>query len=364
MKIEILVYAYLAVCLAMIAFNIVCIFLFSRNDREIESHRLYFVSLIRAQFFRDEIEESHRKMLIKRLQKVREMMSFDKSLEILSKDHPDEVREYLRKLDNVFITLNNMYSHKNEVQFAYFPYIISRYNLFMGEDLPQINACLFQLIQKPSVYSRENALNALYSIGISKNVAEALKVLDKTGFYHHKKLITDGLLTFSGDKHELNECLWDNLPQYSLNVQLAILDYFRFSSDKYQERMFKLLNEQHNCEIHYCAIRYLGRYPYQPAYDKLVYYAENEDDMHWEYASISCFALASYPGDRTVAVLKNKLCSHNWYVRLNASQSLEQLGLEYADFVDIYEGHDRYAGEMIRYRFDHKKLSEKGAASI
>ncbi len=364
MKIEILVYCYLAVCLAMIVFNIVCIFLFSHNDKEIESHRLYYVSLIRAQFYRDEIEESHKAMLIRRLPHIREMMSFDKSLEILSEKYPEEVKAYLHKLDSVFITLNQTYSRKNEIQAAYFPYIISRYDLFKGEDILQINLCLHGLLLKPSVYSRENALNAIYSIGISENVADALKTVDSSGYYHHKKLLTDGLMTFGGDKHELNEVLWRRLDEYSLNTQLAILDYFRFSSGEYRERMFDMLNKQVDSEIHFCAIRYLGRYPYQPAYEKLIYYAEHEDDMHWQYSSIACFALASYPGDRTVNVLKHKLSSHNWYVRLNASQALEMLGMEYSDFIDIFEGDDRYAGEMIRYRFDRKKLMEEGAVSI
>ena len=144
---------------------------------------------------------------------------------------------------------------------------------------------------------------------------------------------------------------------------LAILDYIRFSSGDFQERMLGLLKEEHNSEIHFCAIRYLGRYPYQPAYEQLMKYAEREDEVRWEYTSITCFALASYPGERTIAALKKNLSSHNWYVRLNASQALESMGLEYADFIDVFEGDDRYPGEMMRYRFDRKKLSERRAAT-
>lgn len=361
MKIEIIVYSYLAVCLAMIGFNIVCIFLFSRNDRETEQSRLYYTNLIKGQFGRDIIEEKHRILLLKRLVHVRELMAFDKSLEILYKDHPKEVQTYLRGLENVFIALGNRYSRKNEIQMAYYPYIIARYRLFYGEDQPQINRLMVDLLNKPSIYSRENALNAIYSMGISENVADALKIVDSSGYYHNKKLLTDGLMTFTGDKKELNELLWNHLPEYSLNMQLAILDYIRFSSGDFQERMLNLLKEDCDSEIHFCAIRYLGRYPYEPAYEQLMKYAEHEDESRWEYTSITCFALASYPGERTVAVLKKNLSSRNWYVRLNASQALENLKLEYADFIDIFEGDDRYAGEMMRYRFDRKKLIEKGA---
>ena len=289
--------------------------------------------------------------------------AFDKSLEILSKEYPAEVQVYLRGLESVFVALANRYSRRNEIQMAYFPYIIARYRLFYGEDLPQINRIMVDLLEKPSIYCRENALNAIYSMGVSENVTDALTIIDSTGYYHNKKLLTDGLMSFAGDKKELNEMLWNHLWDYSLNIQLAILDYIRFSSGDFQERMLGLLKEEHNSEIHFCAIRYLGRYPYQPAYEQLMKYAEREDEVRWEYTSITCFALASYPGERTIAALKKNLSSHNWYVRLNASQALESMGLEYADFIDIFEGDDRYAGEMMRYRFDRKKLSERRAAT-
>lgn len=363
MRIEILVYAYLAVCLAMIVFNIVCIFLFSHNDRETEQSRIYYIDLIKGQFGRDTIEEQHRAMILKRLIHVRELMAFDKALEILHEEYPGEVQAYLCRLDSVFVTLADRYSRKDEIQMAFFPYLIARYRLFYGKEYPQINRILFDLLEKPSVYCRENALNAFYSMGISQNVADALKTVDRTGYYHSKKLLTDGLMTFTGDKNDLNEMLWERLPQFSLNMQLAILDYIRFSSGDFQERMLRLLREEHDSEIHFCAIRYLGRYPYSPAYEQLMEYAEHEDEMKWEYTSITCFALASYPGDRTIAVLKKNLSSHNWYVRLNASQALETMKLEYADFVEVFEGDDRYAGEMMRYRFDRQKLRERSVNS-
>ena len=363
MKIEIIVYIYLAVCLAMIGFNIVCIFLFRRNDRETEQSRLYYIDLIKSQFGREILEDRHRLMLLKKLTKVRELTAFDKSLEALYAEYPEEVKAYLRKLEYVFEALAYRYSRKNEIQMTYFPYIIARYGLFYGEDRPQINRILVDLLEKPSIYCRENALNAFYSMGVTRNVADALKIIDNTGYYHNKKLLTDGLMTFAGDKKELNEYLWEHLYDYSLNTQLGILDYFRFSSGDYQERMLRLLKEDHDSEIHFCAIRYLGRYPYEPAYEQLMKYAEHEDEMRWEYTSITCFALASYPGERTVAVLKKNLSSHNWYVRLNASQALENLKLEYADFTDIFEGDDRYAGEMMRYRFDRQKLRERKVAA-
>lgn len=362
MKIEVLIYAYLTVCLAMIGFNIICIFMFRHNDREIERGRHDFIDEIRSQLGKEQLDDTHRELLLKILSKTKGMMSFDKSLEAVSKENPEQVREYLSRLDGVFIAMTEKYSRRNELQAAYFPYIIYRYKLFFGESLPQINYALTSLLRSPSIYSRENALHALYSIGVAKDVAEGLVTVDQSGCYHHKKLITDGLMEFSGDKKELDELLWEKLSRFSLNMQLAVLDYFRFSSGEYKERMLNLLEEDNDSEIHFCAIRYFGRYPYEPAYEKLISFVENESGYRWEYTAISCFALAAYPGRRTEKLLKKKLSSRSWFVRLNAAQTLQRLGLEYADLLDIFEGGDRYAGEIMRYQFDHKRLTEKEAA--
>ena len=38
---------------------------------------------------------------------------------------------------------------------------------------------------------------------------------------------------------------------------------------------------------------------------------------------------------------------------------LEQLGFGYRDLIDVIEGHDRYASEILRYRFDVRELEER-----
>ena len=49
MKVEILIYIYLTVCMAMICFNIVCAFVFIYRDRRIERYSKTFVEKIREQ---------------------------------------------------------------------------------------------------------------------------------------------------------------------------------------------------------------------------------------------------------------------------------------------------------------------------
>jgi hypothetical protein len=62
--------------------------------------------------------------------------------------------------------------------------------------------------------------------------------------------------------------------------------------------------------------------------------------------------------------LKELLCDRNWYVRYNAANSLERLGVRYEEMIDIFEGRDRYAAEMLRYHLDRKKLKETEVAGV
>ena len=51
--------------------------------------------------------------------------------------------------------------------------------------------------------------------------------------------------------------------------------------------------------------------------------------------------------------------SSNWYIRYNASQSLDQLGVEYLDLLDILSGKDRYAREMLEYRLEVRRYHQQ-----
>ena len=37
------------------------------------------------------------------------------------------------------------------------------------------------------------------------------------------------------------------------------------------------------------------------------------------------------------------------------------MNVQYEDLMDIFEGQDRYAGEMLRYRMDQRKMEREAA---
>lgn len=365
MQVEVLIYAYLAVCAAMIGFNIICIFVFRHKDKKLDDYSGTFTDKVREQIELPEIDAAHRKCLGKELKNVNNLMAFDKTLGELYTQHPEKIQNYIEALSAVFVHLTDEYMKKDKMQAAYFPYIIKKYHVFRGQNIETVTKAMLELVHESNLYCRENAMQALYSIGNGDAVVKALRILDEGEYYHHPKLITDGLLEFTGDKAELDHMLWTKLPGFSEKMLVAILDYFRFSTGDYCEQMLRLLlSGNRTDEVGYSCIRYFGKYVYEPAFPYLLDFAEMADEKHWEYTAIAATALANYPSEKTTETLKELLHSHNWYVRFNASQSLAQLGLDYVDLIDIFEGDDRYAGEIMRYRFDQKRMKEKEAASI
>ena len=365
MKIEVLIYAYLAICAAMIGFNIVCIFIFRFRDKRLEQYSSRFIGIVRQSIEDGTVTDHHCKYLSKKLKKIQHLMAFDKTLEELFAQDAEQTKAYLTDLLPVFVYLTLEYKKKNAIQAAYFPYIIKKYQVFQGQPIGIVIETLLDLVRSPSLYVRENALQAIYSIGNVESTMQALWILNNSSCYHHPKMISDGLLNFTGDTHKLGEQLWADFSRFSIPMQRVIVDYFRFSSPDHQQQIFALLTtEGTDDEVAYSCIRYLGKYPYALAYPILTDIVEKHRNDQWIYTSITASALAAYPGDRTAAILKQLLQNPNWHVRYNASQSLMALGLYYTDMIDVFEGRDRYAGEIMRYRLDQKNMKEKEALGI
>ena len=63
-----------------------------------------------------------------------------------------------------------------------------------------------------------------------------------------------------------------------------------------------------------------------------------------------------------VDALLRAMNSANWYIRSNASASLEAHGLTYEEMFRVLDGEDRYAREMLTYRLELRRLTEEAAA--
>lgn len=364
MFVQILIYVYLGICAGMILFNIATALLSRRREHRSFRDSIRLELAVSRELDRlaetGAVSERHLRFMERRLRRVNGMAAFDTALERLCVRRPELTRSYLTALNGVTITLAEDYCRRDEIEAAYFPYIIKKYQLLGGADDAPLKEVLLKLLNEPSIYCRENAMQALYTSGDAQIIVRALRIIDASSLYYNTKLLADGLLNFNGDKTQLAEALWAAFEDFKVWMQVTILNYFRFSSGAHCERVLALLNDgARDDELRFSCLRYLGRYPYPPAYADLLCYATPSENARWEYAAIASSVLASYPGAETAAVLKRNLYHPNWYIRFNASKSLEQLGFGYRDLIDVIEGNDQYASEILRYRFDMHALEEK-----
>lgn len=367
MYVETLIYAYLAICMAMILFNCACIFIFRRRDRVLRRHSVRLAEEIDRQIQLrrggSPVSGEHLRILRRKLRRVRNLMVLDESLEDLLNRDPDAARAYLAEIRPVFAWVAAENRYRDPMQLAYFAYVLCKYRILEGEADPMTAELLMKLLEEPSLYCRENALQAIYSTGDCGFVLRALRQVDERGRFHHSKLLTDGLLAFAGDRQELARVLWGRFESFSLPMQAVILDYIRFGGIGMSDELLPLLaDEGRDDELRFSCIRYFGKYPDPRAYPLLLSFLEHPQTHRWEYAAISATALAAYPGARTVLALKRAMSSASWYIRFNAAKSLEAFHLTYQDLGDVMDSGDRYAREILQYRLDIQQAQEERRA--
>ncbi len=364
--VELMIYIYMFVCVSLIVFNAVYMLIMKQVNKNIEKNCGNYDERISEQIDRIhnglEVTKQHKKYLYKKLKKTSHLTAFDRSLENIYQKNNAEATQYILEIYSVFMYLSCEYRKKDKIRTAYLPYVISKYNLLTAKRADFILDMLFELLHSENVYCRENALKALYSMGDCDNVINALKIIDRDEIFHHPKLITDGLMTFNGDKKKLADMMLAKLDTFSVDMKLNILNFIRFSGIRYDEKMLEMLSdEKENKEIRLAVIRYFEKFYYADALPLLYRFAKNDGEKKydWEYQAISSSALKTYPGKETENILIQNMSNSNWYVRYNSAESCDSLGLTYSDLISVFDGTDRYAREMVKYRFDRKAVQKE-----
>ena len=266
------------------------------------------------------------------------------------------------KSDSLISLAPHYENQRDPIRYAFYLYVLKALDKMSGDTPPEVGQILLKALRVPNTYCRENALQAIYSSGSTELVLRALEIIDSEQIAHNRKLLSDGLLTFTGNKDELIDVLWDHFEAFDLNMQVVILDYIRFGSSSHRDQMFDILtDETRSAELRFSCIRYFAKYPDKEAYPVLLEMASDLGNLRWEFPAIACTALASYPGEETVNTLKRALHVANWYVRYNAADSLARLGVGYMDLIEIIDGNDRYAREILQFQLDMKYNQRKKA---
>lgn len=366
---EVFLYAYGLVCLSMLVFNIVYSLHLRSSDRRLRRQVRGIAARAEIQMDRIRqglpVEVRHRSYMARRLSRAAGLLAFDHYLDELDSNDP-VFQEYLHQMRPVLLRLAIVYQKREDTQAAYFCHFLARHNFQRHMQMDQIQQIVATYMGKKSIYCRVNALKALCALGRPETVVAALLDLDgRPGAQLHEKIITETLLTFTGEPDALIRLLWERFDRFSSQIQRAVLDYIRFQSGSHCQAMFALLQDAgRGKELRLAAIRYLGKYPYPPARQALVAFVEDPDPLQWEYAAISATSLAQYQGDDVVEALRRAIHSGNWYVRSNAAASLEAHGVSYEDVLDVVAGEDRYAKEMLAYRLESRRLAEENEEAL
>jgi hypothetical protein len=367
MGVELLVYIYFAVCLAMIIFNIMTIVFAKRRDRLNKKQSDRYRAMICEQLARirdgKDVEERHVRYVKHHLLHQENLLVFVQVMTDLSAEFTDEIKIYLDRISVALDDLIDRYKRNNDpIKFAFFLYTLRVFQQMSGVTPPKIAELLIGALLEPNTYCRENALQAIYRSGDTNLVIRALEVIDSERINHNKKLLSDGLLAFTGSKDELMNGLWEVFETFGPNMQVVILDYIRFCAPSHRDRLLSILaDDKRSPELRFSCIRYFGKYPDENAYPLLLKMVEDPDSLRWEYPAIACTALASYPGEKTVEALKRALHVSNWYVRYNAADSLAKLGVSYVDLIEVIDGNDRFAREILQFQLDMKYNRQKEA---
>lgn len=353
------IYSYLFICIILLLYNILYIFYSNRGEKKYKESVMEWQKLIVRQITRLSegklVEQNHKKVMEKQLINVNQLISYVRALDTL-REHAEELEEYLRQNYIVIQSLAYHYSKKESMERAYFAFFISQNVPKDGKEYSPLMEILLSYLENSTIYCRENVLNALYALGNSQAVENALQIINDRKWFHHQKLLSDGLITFSGDREELAERLWSHLKKWDDNLMISIVQFITTSSDKFKKRFLVVLqSEDVDIEIRLVILRYYRRHVYEPVRPLLLSYLRGENATDENMRIVTASVLDRYPGEETVEALKSTLHHSNWYFRYNAASSLVSLKVDITQLEDVLEGKDRYAKDILTYMIAQRK---------
>lgn len=358
--IEYLIYFYLVICGGLLLYNVVYILdgygRGLRHERRVKKWRQEIIrQLERAPH---SVHKEHKSMILGKLRFLNQLLAYAGALESLAKEYPqNRIRVYFLDLSREFQSLCAAYAKRGSMERAYFAWFAARFRP-CREEQTMFRQLLVGYLADATVYCRENVLLSLYSLGDEEAVEMALQFLQDKGIFHHTKLLGDGLLKFTGDKEKLAWRLWSHKKDWNSNLLTAVVQFCTNCSSGFQDEFLEVLKDgKSDKELRFAVLRYFRRYPYEAAKPLLQSLSLEEDGD--DLAIVAAFALDKYPGEDTVAVLRQALSSRNWYVRSNAAASLINLGAGEDTLVQLRQGGDRYAREMLEYKLRGQHLGKE-----
>lgn len=364
-EIDSIIYGYMFICLALLGFNLVYIL----RDKQRSKRRIRLCNrweqALRRQLERlaagQDVEGPHLRELERRLVRLDPLIAYNNALEACRQTDAALLAAYMAAILPALQSLALSYRSRDSMERAFFAYCIAQNPPCSGEEYRPIMDTLLSYLDDSTVYCRENVLQALCALGNGQAVENLLDRFHAGGWFHHRKLLSDGLQTFRGDKEALAARLWQRRGQWNINLVVAVMEFISGCSPAYQAPFCALLaDEAEELELRLAAMRYFRRYPYAPALPHLLAcLGPGAGDTN--LAIVAASVLDKYPDPAVVQAIKAALSHPNWYVRYNAAGTLVALKPSRQDFYDILLGKDRYAKEVLAYRLRESDAGRRHA---
>jgi hypothetical protein len=353
--VNIIVYFYIFVCLALLVFNVLYILRSKRRgsyqERQTKAMAEAQRKVLEKMGSETVPKEAHVKFLTRCFKKAAGLLAFEDALEQNRKIFSREkINEYLMVCSPAVLDTAAAYQKHPAMERAFFAYFVSVNFSDTAEHYRRLGETLLLYLEDSTIYCRENVLRALYSLGAGDALERALLQFQAKGWYHHPRLISDGLMTFQGDREWLARRLWKNERTWDEHILVALVQFMTNLPEDFSDLMFPALQSRYR-EVRFAVIRYYQHHPVPEAKPVLIELVRENEDL----AIAASLALEAYPGEDTKEVLKQAMRSTNWYVRRNAAMALLHMGISPKEQEALSMDEDRYAREMFVYVLNNWK---------
>lgn len=348
-EIQKIVYLYAIICVLLVIYIISYVLKEDLLKRLNQRYTRFWYKAIQQGMEKESI--SHKKLLLKKLTSIHQLIAFETAYKQLEKEfNKKKIHNYMGNYMEAFQVLALKYSKKEPMKKAYFAYVIASCWGKCDKDGYQLTEILVGYLINTTIYCRENVLQALYRIGNVEAVERAFSILNTYGYFHHTKLLADGLINFSGNQKKLARALWQHYNEWDEEIMVAIIQFITRCDGSFVEDFYCIMDDPSTpLEVTLAIIRYYKKYYYQPAGYKLREYVKMANEQHTTRGIVAVSALENYPSQETKAVLKEALCHKAWYIRHHAAEALMTLDITLEEINKIIEGPDRYAAQMLTY---------------
>lgn len=353
---------YMFICVALLLFNVLYIFRAKILGRIRGTREEQWLNEVWKESERiaagNALSPVHVRRLERKLCRIESLMAYHNAVLTAKERDQEQLQTYLDTYYPVFQLLAAKYGKRSAMERAFYAHVMSIYHPGRdGRNCGQLIEVLLTYLEDSTVFCRENVLQAFCAFGSAGAVERAFHLMNQNGWYHHSRLLSDGLMRFKGDREALCRQLWNKSRAWEDSFQVAVVQMATNLSDGFAEEFLSALQDP-GCplETRFALVRYFQRRRYEPAWPVLVRFLERADDGGLAIAAAA--ALGNYPGRDTRAILMDAMHSRNWYVRKNAAGSLIALGAGEAELAELRGKGDRYAAEMLEYVLEKNAQKE------